>query len=154
MVNLKVIRKWPKAAYTVGRFYVGTAFFGNSMEDADRGLWQTMPLAEIQRRKVWGETAIPKGTYVVKLTYSSKFASRAWGYKYRGLVPQIMDVPGFEGIRIHPLNRAEDSLGCIGVGKNDKVGWISSSTKYYYDLMDNYLMPAHRRGEDITITIE
>lgn len=154
MVNLKVIRKWPKSAYTVGRFYVGTAFFGNSMEDADRGLWQTMPLAEIQRRKVWGQTAIPKGSYVVKLTYSSKFATRTWGYKYRGLVPQIVDVPGFEGIRIHPLNCAEDSLGCIGVGKNDKVGWISSATKYYYDLMDNYLMPAHRRGEDITITIE
>lgn len=154
MVNLKVIRKWPKSTYTVGRFYVGNAFFGNSMEDADRGLKDTMSLAEIQRRKVWGETAIPKGTYVVKLTYSSKFATRAWGKKYNGLVPQIMDVPGFSGIRIHPLNSAADSLGCIGIGTNDKVGWISRATAYYYDLMDNYLMPAHRRGENITITIE
>lgn len=124
------------------------------MEDADRGLWQTMPLAEIQRRKVWGQTAIPKGTYVVKLTYSSKFATRTWGYKYRGLVPQIVDVPGFEGIRIHPGSTANDTSGCILVGINKKVGMVLNSTSTYYDLMDNYLMPAHRRGEDITITIE
>lgn len=154
MINLKVIRKWPKSTYTVGRFYVGNTFFANSMEDADRGLWQTMPLAEIQRRKVWGQTAIPKGTYVVKLTYSSKFATRTWGYKYRGLVPQIVDVPGFEGIRIHPGSTANDTSGCILVGINKKVGMVLNSTSTYYDLMDNYLMPAHRRGEDITITIE
>ena len=154
MVNLKVIRKWPKAAYTVGRFYVGTAFFGNSMEDADRGLWQTMPLAEIQRRKIWGQTAIPKGTYVVKLTYSSKFATRTWGYKYRGLVPQIVDVPGFEGIRIHPGSTANDTSGCILVGINKRVGMLLNSTSTYYKLMDDYLMPAYRRGEGITITIE
>lgn len=154
MINLKVIRKWPKSTYTVGRFYVGNTFFANSMEDTDRGLWQTMPLTEIQRRKVWGQTAIPKGTYVVKLTYSSKFATRTWGYKYRGLVPQIVDVPGFEGIRIHPGSTANDTSGCILVGINKKVGMVLNSTSTYYDLMDNYLMPAHRRGEDITITIE
>ena len=154
MINLVVERKWKKDAYTIGRFYVNGAFFGNSMEDKDRGFDKSMPLKSIQLGKVYGKTAIPTGSYIVKLTQSAKFASRSWGKKYNGLVPEILDVPGFSGIRIHPLNNAEDSLGCIGVGKNDKVGWISKATQYYYDLMDNYLMPAHRKSDIITITIK
>ena len=154
MINLTVERKWKKDTYTIGRFYVNGAFFGNSMEDKDRGLDKAMPLKSIQLKKVYGKTAIPTGTYIVKLTKSPKFASRAWGKKYNGLVPEILEVPGFEGIRIHPLNCAEDSLGCVGVGKNDKVGWISNATQYYYDLMNNYLMPAHKKGDTITITIK
>ncbi|MBQ3712073.1 MAG: hypothetical protein II891_06730 [Bacteroidales bacterium] len=153
-LNLLVERKWKKDTYTVGRFYVAGAFFGNSMEDKDRGFDKSMPLKAIQLGKVYGKTAIPTGTYIVKLTFSPKFMNRAWGEKYGGLVPEIMDVPAFSGVRIHPLNCAEDSLGCIGVGKNDKKGWISKATKYYYDLMDNYLMPAHKRGETITINIK
>lgn len=152
-LNLLVERKWKKDTYTVGRFYVAGTFFGNSMEDKDRGFDKAMPLKSIQLGKVYGKTAIPTGTYIVKLTYSPKFASRAWGKKYGGLVPEIMDVPAFSGIRIHPLNSAEDSLGCIGVGKNDRKGRISKATQYYYDLMDKYLMPAHKRGDMMTITI-
>ena len=154
MINLVVERKWRKQTYSVGRFYVNDVFFGDSMEDKDRGLDKKMPIKSLQLMKVYGQTAIPTGTYIVKLTHSQKFAKRAWGKKYNGLVPEICDVPAFEGVRIHPLNTAEDSLGCIGVGKNDKKGWISKSTQYYYDLMDNYLMPAHRIKDTITITIK
>lgn len=153
MIKLLIDRKWKKSTYTVGRFYVNDTFFGNSMEDRDRGLDKGMPLPEILAKKVYGTTAIPTGTYLVHLTKSPKFATRAWCKKYNGLVPLIEDVPGFDGVRIHPLNRAEDSLGCVGVGKNDKKGWISKSTQYYYDLMDNYLMPAYRKNDTITITI-
>ena len=147
-------RAWPKETYTVGKFYVEDKRFGESMEDKDRGLDQSMSEAQIAKLKKYGETAIPKGRYEVKMTFSPKFSSRAWAKPTNGLLPEIMDVPGYEGIRIHPLNSAKDSLGCIGIGKNDKKGWISNSTAYYRNLVDNYIVPALDRGERVFITIK
>lgn len=152
-MELLVERAWPKDTYTVGKFYVNGKRFGESMEDKDRGLLQSMPLSVIMGKKKYGITAIPKGTYEIRMTYSPKFSSRAWAKPTKGLVPEIIDVPGFSGIRIHPLNSAKDSLGCIGVGKNDKKGWISKSTTYYRNLVDNYIVPALDRGERVFITI-
>lgn len=153
-VRLVEDRKWKKEDYTIGRLYVNDAFFSNTMEDKDRGLDKAWPLKTIELAKVYGKTAIPTGTYVIKLTYSPEFANRSWGKKYGGLVPEIMDVPGFTGIRIHPLNTADESLGCIGVGENKYKGRIVYATRYYSELMDNYLMPAHKSGDIITITIK
>lgn len=153
-MELLVERAWPKDTYTIGKFYVDGVRFGESMEDKDRGLLQTMPLSTIKELKVYGETAIPRGRYEVKMTLSQKFARKAWALPTNGLVPEICDVPGYSGIRIHPLNSAEDSLGCIGIGKNDRKGWISQSTAYYRDLVDNHIVPAVKRGERIFITIK
>jgi hypothetical protein len=111
-------RKWKKDTYTIGRVFIDDVFFANSMEDKDRGLTKDMPLAEIKKRKVYGETAIPAGKYEVRMTYSPK---------YKRMMPQVMDVPGWTGVRMHSMNEAKDSLGCIGLGKNDKPGWISNS---------------------------
>ena len=54
--------------------------------------------------KVYGKTAIPAGRFRVEATYSQKF---------RRYTMQIMDVPGFGGIRIHPGNDEFDTLGCL-----------------------------------------
>lgn len=153
-MNLMVERAWPKDDYTVGKFYVNGKRFGESMEDKDRGLLQSMPLSEIRKKKVDGLTAIPKGTYEIKMTWSGKFHDKAWAKPTKGLVPEILDVPGYSGVRIHPLNCAADSLGCIGIGKNDKKGWISSSAAYYRNLVDNYIVPALHAGERVFITIK
>lgn len=111
-------RKWKKNTYTIGRVFIDDVFFANSMEDKDRCLTKDMPLAEIKKRKVYGETAIPAGEYEVRMTYSPK---------YKRMMPQVMDVPGWTGVRLHSMNEAKDSLGCIGMGKNDKPGRISNS---------------------------
>ena len=111
-------RKWPKSEYTIGRVYINDTFFCNSMEDCDRGLKQWMSVAEIEAAKVYGETAIPKGKYIVTMDYSPK---------YKRAMPHVVNVKGFSGIRIHSGNTAKDSLGCILLGKNDKPGWISNS---------------------------
>lgn len=152
-MELKLIRKWRKETYTIGQLYINSIFFGNTLEDKDRGLSDNMSETVIKTKKVYGETAIPTGRYSILLTYSNKFHSRAWAQKYNGKVPLINSVKGFSGIRIHPLNTAKDSYGCIGVGENDKAGWISNSTKYFYDLMDKYIVPALKNGEKIYITI-
>jgi len=153
-MKILVERKWKKDTYTIGVVSVNGVRFSESVEDKDRGLNSTMSEAYINTRKVYGKTAIPVGTYEVKLTYSPKFGTTAWGKKYGGKVPQIMNVKGFSGIRIHPLNSAEQSYGCLGFGRNLEKGKVLKSTEYYYSLMDKYIMPAAKKGEKIEICIK
>lgn len=152
-VNIVLDRKYPKATYTIGKFLVNGKPFSDTIEDKDRGLTLDMGLAKIKAGKIYGKTAIPKGKYEVKLTYSPKFAKNRWGKRYKGLVPQVMNVPAWEGVRIHPFNTAEESLGCIAPGKNTVKGKVTSSTVYYYKLMDEYIVPATTRCEKITLEI-
>lgn len=153
MLKLKTERAWPKASYTVGRFYIGNIRFHESLEDRDRGLTSDMSLTEIQSKKVYGQTAIPKGTYKVILSVSERFKKRPWAAKYGGLVPEIVGVKGFSGVRIHPFNTAEESDGCIGIGENKVKGKIINSVKCYDEFMSKYMFPAWTRKEEITIEI-
>lgn len=152
-MEIHIDRKWKKETYTIGKMFINGEFFSNTLEDKDRGFSSDTSVDYIKAHKVYGETAIPTGTYEIKLTPSPKFATRVWGKKYQGKVPEIPNVKGFSGVRIHPLNTAADSLGCVGVGKNTKPGMITSSTEYYYQLMDNYILPAIKKGEKITLKI-
>ena len=154
MVYLTLLRSYPKDEYTIGLLYVKGRYFSATLEDTDRGLLQTMPLEEIRRIKIKGKTAIPKGTYKIMLTVSEKFKNRAWAKPYGGLVPLLVDVPGYSGIRIHPGNTAADTDGCILPGQNLQPGKVLNSTVTYRKLMDEYLYPAHLAGEEIIITIK
>lgn len=156
-MKLRLNRKYLKDKYTIGilEIFDGNkwVFFSNTLEDKVRDLNKN-GVFDNGEKKIYGETAIPYGTYVIDMnTVSPKFKNRQWGVAYNGIVPRLMNVRHFSGILIHPLNKAEDTLGCIGVGKNDRVGWISNSTSHYYKLMDDFLIPARERGEQITIEI-
>ena len=120
MMEVIIDRAWKRGNYTVGKVIIGGERFCESMEDKDRGLTQDMSEEEIKRVKVYGETAIPTGVYTVKMTYSPK---------YKRNIPEVLDVPGFSGIRIHSGNTAKDSLGCILLGRNTKVGMVTESRK-------------------------
>lgn len=153
-MQLTLERKWKKDTYTIGKLYVNGELFSDTLEDKDRGLTSSMTLEEISKKKIYGQTAIPSGTYEVKMTYSNRFNSRAWGKKYGGNVPELLNVKGFGGVRIHPFNRASESLGCIAVGKNSITGAVTNSTQYYYKLLDNFIIPAIKNGEKINIIIK
>lgn len=155
MAELKLLleRRYKKNFYSIGLLYINGVLFSNTLEDRDRDLTFNMPLYEINRRKVYGETAIPRGSYRIEMTYSPKFSKRAWCAKEKGYSPQIMNVPGFAGIRIHPLNRPEESLGCIGVGDNKAKGMILNSTARYRELLEKHLLPAFARGDTVTLQI-
>lgn len=153
-MEILVDRRWKKNKYTIGISYINGVRFSETLEDRDRGLKSSMYETEIKARKVYGETAIPTGTYELKMTYSPKFANRPWAQKYGGKVIQIMDVKGFTGVRIHPFNTPEESLGCIAVGRNLETGKVLQSTNYYYKLLDNYILPAIKRGEKVNLTIK
>ena len=122
MDEVRLERAWRRETYTVGKVIIDGQRFCESMEDKDRWLTQDMSEEEIKRVKVYGETAIPTGVYTVKMTYSPK---------YKRNMPEVLDVPGFSGIRIHSGNTAKDSLGCILLGRNTKVGMITESRKTF-----------------------
>lgn len=142
------------ASYTIGRLYANSIIVSDTIEDRDRGLTDSMPLTQIKAKKVYGETAIPKGTYTVVGTVSPKFRNRVWAKKYNGIVPEIIGVKGFSGIRIHPANTASELLGCIAPGQNKVKGKVINSTAAFYKFMDTWFMPALKNKLPITITIE
>lgn len=63
------------------------------------------------------------------MTYSNRF---------KKIMPLLVDVPNFEGVRIHSGNTPEDTEGCILIGKNTIKGQLTSSrlyTRMLYDLL-------------------
>lgn len=153
-LELTLERRYRCDDYTIGKMKVGSVVTSDTLEDKDRGLTSDMSLAAIKLRKVFGKTAIPTGTYRVKLTYSPKFANKSWAKKYDGLVPEILDVKGYSGVRIHPGNDQYDTEGCLLVGENKVKGKVINSVAKYCELMDNYLMPAFKRNDEIWITVK
>lgn len=153
MITIRITRDWKLKDYTIGKLYVDGVYWCNVLEDTDRGLHSSMTDAEIKRKKIYGQTAIPRGQYSVSLAQSPKFSSRTWAKKYGGLVPLIHGVKGFDGIRIHPGSKASDTLGCVLPGENTIKGQVTSSTKWYYKLMDEVFMPAYRNGTTVVIEI-
>lgn len=143
-MELVLDRKWCKPTYSIGTLYVDGKKFCNTCEDTDRGLTSNMTVDQIKKIKVYGETAIPKGTYTVTLTYSQKF---------KKVLPYLNDVKGFAGIRVHTGNSAKDSLGCILVGENKEVGKVLNS-RVTFDKLFALLQAASKKGEKITITIK
>ena len=153
-MRLTLERRWPKDTYTIGRLSVDGKYLCNTLEDRDRSLSKNDSLSTIRSLKVYGETAIPKGTYQVSMIIlSPKYAGVSW-YKNLcgGKMPRLLDVPGFEGILIHPGNTALDIYGCILVGKNTKVGQLTES-KATFSKLYKLMKASHDRGEKITIEI-
>jgi hypothetical protein len=88
-----------------------------------------MSPAELRKKKVAGETAIPTGTYkIVTDIVSPKYSTRE-AYRFcTGKVPRLLNVPGYEGILIHIGNYSRDTEGCILVGENKVKGQVINST--------------------------
>ena len=149
-MEILVKRIAKKSKYTIGKMYIDGQYICDTLEDADRGLNQNMSLKEINNKKVYGETAIPTGTYKVDMnTVSPKFKSRTWAKPYGGKLPRLVLVPGYDGVLIHPGNKAEDTLGCILVGENKAVGQVLNSQVTFKKIMSILT-----KGTNITITIE
>ena len=143
-MKLKLIRKYRKQDYTIGKLYVDGAYFCDTLEDYDRLYFGGI--------KVAGRTAIPVGKYKVVLNVQSpKYAKRDYWRKYNnGFMPRLLNVPMFNGILIHPGNTAKDTDGCIIVGLNTKVGMVTNSLENFirlYELMK-------KSKEEITIEVK
>ena len=138
-MRIELVRIAFKDTYTIGKLYVDGKYFSDVLEDKDRGLDSSMNESEILKKKVKGQTAIPTGHYVINITYSPK---------YKRMMPLLLDVKGFSGIRIHSGNTAKDTEGCLIVGKNKKVGMVLESRDTY-----KRLFKMMEGQEEITIDI-
>jgi hypothetical protein len=134
-MQLTLYRRWLLPRATEGVLHVNGTFECYTLEDPVR-----------IGPKVPGQTAIPYGRYRVRVSWSPRF---------RQMMPELLDVPGFTGIRVHVGNRPEDSDGCILLGaQNSSVtdAWVSQSRVAYGRLLAK-LMAAQDRQEPIWIDI-
>lgn len=154
-LELLVDRKYKKETYTIGNLYVDGEWFCNTLEDKDRGLKSSMSLEEINEAKVYAETAIPAGRYVVKMDVVSPKYNRVKWYKdnFGGRMPRLENVKGFSGVLIHPGTTAVDSAGCIIVGLNKKKGNVLESRATFIKLWKK-LEEAYKSKKTIYLTIK
>jgi hypothetical protein len=104
------------------------------------GIWECYTLEDVERPvKIKAETAIPKGTYKVIINQSNRF---------KRLMPLLLNVPNFEGVRIHAGNTNHDTEGCILVGRTRSKDFIGQSRKAY-----DKLFKKMQAAEGITLTI-
>lgn len=131
---------------TLNRIFLGSSATIGELLINDKHLCDTLEdRVRPEGEKVYGKTAIPEGTYEVKLTHSPRF---------KKILPEILNVPNFSGIRIHTGNSSKDTEGCILVGtwdgeKEDRI----SNSKVAFNKLMSLLQKAADNKEKITITI-
>lgn len=142
-MEIRINRIASKEYYTIGKLYINGTYFCDTLEDTDRGLADTMQVNEILAKKVKAQTAIPTGKYDIILSFSPRF---------KRVLPLLLSVKGFEGIRIHAGNTAEDTEGCLLVGENKEKGKVLNSRATFERLMA-ILLECEKKKEKVTITI-
>lgn len=126
-MKLTLTRKIFTPKSTIGTLSIDGEFFCYTLEDVDRGLNQSDNIATIMLKKVFGVTAIPAGAYKVIVDMSKRFGK---------LMPLIVDVKGFAGVRIHKGNYPEDTLGCVLVSMQYGPDKLINSKEAYDKLME------------------
>lgn len=127
-MKINVKRTFKGQEYTIGKLYIDGHYLCDTLED-------TVRPAGI---KIAGKTAIPAGTYKVKKTMSPRF---------KKVLPEILNVPGFSGVRIHSGNSADSTEGCVLLGLNKKKGMVLDSQTTMAFFMA-------RTPDEFTLTIE
>jgi len=139
-MKIKLIRDLKNTLYTLGKVYIDDVFFCFTVEDVDRDSNQDGDLDDIGENKIHGQTAIPKGTYKMVLSMSNRF---------KKLMPEVLNVKGFSGIRWHSGNTALDTEGCVIVGTVRTPNGVGLSRQCFTKLMDKL-----KDQKDIILTIE
>lgn len=130
-MNLRLVREPSKDGATLGVLFVNGTFESFVLED------------EIREVKIPGETAIPAGRYRVRVTPSPRFGRR---------LPELLDVPGFTGIRIHAGNTKADTEGCLLPGRTRGPATVGESKMAFEHLYQ--LIRQAELSEDVWVDIE
>lgn len=134
-MELELEREHGTKGYTAGRMFLNETLECYTLEDQERPV------------KIKGQTAIPCGRYRVIVNHSNRFQRD---------MPLLLEVAGFDGIRIHSGNTDDDTDGCILVGTDDgnwKDGWLGNSRAAFNQLFPK-IQSAIASGEAVWITIK
>lgn len=115
-MQLNLVRKMFTDKSTIGELSVDGMFECFTLEDV------------VRPEKIKNETAIPEGTYEIIITRSVHFKNK--------LLPLLLKVPNYEGVRIHSGNRPEDTEGCILVGRTKAADFVGESRLAFQPLFD------------------
>jgi hypothetical protein len=138
-VNLRLIREPSTNNSTLGVLFVDGVFECFVIEDVIR----EQPGVPVDQWKVKGATAIPAGRYQVTRTRSPRFGK---------MLPLLLNVPGFDGIRFHAGNDSGDTEGCPLPGRGRAAGRVTES-KLAFEQLDQKIRLALLRGQ-VWIDIE
>lgn len=141
-MDLLLERKYLKKDYTIGVLSIDGKYFCDVLEDTVRDINKD-GIFNCGEFKIKGHTAIPYGEYEIAITYSPKFKRE---------LPLLLNVPNFDGIRIHRGNSRNDTSGCLLTGENKEKGKVVNSTKYEIELT-NRIKTAINKKEKVTIKI-
>ncbi len=126
-MELELIRDIFSSTFCLGLFYQDGMKIGFSCEDTLRG--DGYP-ATVAKWKIPKTTAIPYGRYQVIASFSNRFQK---------ILPEILDVPGFSGIRIHGGNDHEDTEGCPLLGISRIPGGVANCAPVITALTESLL---------------
>ena len=130
-MELTLVREPTCEGFTRGELFIDGVPEAFTLED------------QVSEVKIPGETAIPAGRYRVVLTHSPRF---------KKVLPELLEIPGFKGIRIHSGNDASHTEGCILVGQRQGKSAVFESKQAMLELMAA-LDAAVEGGEQIWIEI-
>jgi len=130
-MKITVVRQILASNVTIGEMFINDEHFCYTCEDA------------VRDHKIPGETAIPSGAYKVIITFSNRFQKA---------LPLLVDVPNYEGVRIHSGNTAADTSGCLIVGLTHDMVSVHESREAMGLLMPK-LDAAFHNKEEVTIEI-
>lgn len=139
-MKLTVLRYNSQDDFTQGLLFIDGKFECHTIEDEQRTL------------KVHSETAIPNGTYEIKLRTEGKFHQNYSGkfpLFHKGML-HVTNVPGFEYILIHIGNDDDDTAGCLLVGRGAGYDSIIEST-IAYEKMYKKIIPELLAGRKVFI---
>ena len=142
-MQLRLRRLYQKDDYTIGPLYINGQYFCDILEDSVRDLNKDGDLLDEGEGKIPSKTAIPYGSYDIILSMSPKFGR---------VLPLLLNVKHFEGVRIHRGRTAANSAGCLIPGENKKPGEVINSAKYEQELIA-LILDAVYHNESIWIVI-
>lgn len=122
-MEMQLRRRWAEGDATIGELALSI--------DGERFCYTLEDQVRAPGVKIPGKTAIPAGRYRAIVTFSNRFKRE---------LPLLLNVPMFDGIRLHGGNVAADTEGCILVGLVKGAARISNCAPAVEALIEHIVL--------------
>ena len=143
-MDINIVRTPSRKTCTIGMLFIGDS--STKLCYILENIVHEVPGLPIEEwKQPDGRNAIPAGTYEVVWNFSAHFQKE---------MPELLNVPGFAGVRIHGGNRDTDSEGCLITGSSigdDGESVVGSAVAR--DVLYVLIKSKFAAGEKIWLTI-